>query len=93
MAYETNRYNSLYGRIFAIVQNESKAQALATHLYNSAVSLDLTNDQLMKYVKTDGFSYDQSVYTSLNSQRTSSSQIGYIGLNVPSMVSKPVDGI
>jgi len=84
MAIQTNKYDYIYGKLLGLNFSIDHAKQLAKSLYDISDELDLTADAVLKHVTSDGIRFDNAIYTKLNTQRTNSSQIGFVDSgNIP----------
>jgi hypothetical protein len=91
MTIETNQYDIIYGKLLGLGFGIDKARSLAKSLYEIAKELNLTVGEILKYVTANGVRFDNTIYAKLNSQRTNSSQLGFIDeTNIPPAIRQQV---
>lgn len=91
MAFETSKFDLLYGRILAKGVRQTVAKQLAATVYRISDETNVPTDEILKYVNADGLRFDNRIYAELNKYRTNSSQIGYLDPgNIPPYVIKQV---
>jgi len=91
MAFETVKFDLLYGKLLGKGIKQDAARQLAATLYRISDELKIGTDEILQYVNNNGLRFDNNIYTLLNRYRTNSSQIGYLDPdNVPPSVIKQV---
>ena len=91
MAFETSKFDLLYGRILSKGVKQTVAKQLAATIYRISEEANVSTEDILKYINSDGLRFDNRIYDELNKYRTNSSQIGYLDpSNIPPYVTKQV---
>lgn len=78
MAFETSKFDKLYGKLLGKGINQTLAKQLASTLYRLSENSDVSIDEMTRNITNNGIKFGEEIYTSLNRYRTNSSQIGYL---------------
>ena len=89
MALEVSKYDIIYGKLLLFKFTPTHAKDLAKILYEISENLNLSVNEVLKYVDSNGLRFDNEIYDKLNVGRTNSSQIGVLDRN--SLVSSVAD--
>lgn len=85
------KFDYIYGKLLSYKFSVQRAKQLAKSLYTLSEQLNLTSDQVLKYVSVNGIKFDNGIYNLLNKSRTNSSQIGFFDIsNVPNSIIKQI---
>lgn len=91
MAIEVSKFDVIYGKLLSLNFTANRANVLATTLYQISIELNLTTNEILKYINDDSFQFDKDIYAQLNKRRTNSSQIGRLEENsIPDFISQQV---
>jgi hypothetical protein len=91
MAIEVSKFDILYGKLLSLNFTVDRANALAATLYQISINLNLSTDEILKYISDENFQFDNDIYKQLNSRRTNSSQLGRLEQNpIPDFISQQV---
>ena len=81
MALEVSKYDLIYGKLLLFKFTPTHAKDLAKVLYEISESLNLSVNEVLKYVDSNGLKFDNEIYDKINLTRTNSSQIGVLDRN------------
>ena len=91
MALETSAYDIIYGKLLSLNFEPTYAQEFAKTLYQVSTELQISVNEILKYVTKDGLRFENEIYDRLNLQRTNSSQLGFLDQNnIPTSISQQV---
>jgi len=94
MSFETSKFDLLYGKLLGKGLTPSLSKQLASTLYRLSQNIDVSIDDIVRNVTTNGIRFDNVIYASLNRYRSNSSQVGYLDINnIPLGISQQIPTI
>ena len=81
MALEASAYDIIYGKLLSLNFEPTYAKEFAKTLYQISNELQISVNEILKYVTEDGLRFENEIYDRLNLQRTNSSQLGFLDQN------------
>ena len=89
MSIEVSKFDILYSKLLLLNFSPEYAKELAGVLYKISNDLDLTINDILKYINEDGFQFNNDIYKQLNDRRSKSSQIGRLEQDsIPSFITQ-----
>jgi len=87
-AFETNKFDLLYGKLLGKGISQTLAKQLTATLLRLSKDSGISTDELIRDVTINGIRFNNAIYNELNRYRSNSSQVGYIDPNnIPLAVS------
>ena len=91
MALEASKYDIIYGKLLSLGFEKEYAKEFSKTLYQISIELNISINEILRYVTKDGLRFENEIYERLNLLRTNSSQLGFLDQNnIPSAISQQV---